>query len=130
MCCSLIRNEVDHKEPDLALIPHIQKPVLWAVGEHCQDSTSGPQVKGHVDSLSLKQVKRKSHSAVIVVGDVQDSAGNEGVAGFGARIGGVYERCDGEGLLIQLGHHDALVSARSKDQPQAVLICCQLEVSL
>lgn len=129
-CFSLIRDEVDHIQPDVAVVPNIQVSVLWAVGEHCQHFTSRPQVEGHIDRLSLQQVKRKGDSGVFGVGDIQDATGDEGIAGFDARIGGVHVGCDGEGLLVQLGHHDALVNIGCKDQPQAVLICCQLEVGL
>lgn len=129
-CFSLISDEADHIEFDVAVVPNIQVSVLWAVREHCQYSTSRPQVKGHIDWLSLQQIKRKGDSGVLGVGDIQDATGNEGVASFGARISGVYVGCDGEGLLVQLGHCDALIYAGRKDQPQAVLIYCQLEVGL
>lgn len=127
---SLVGDEADHVELDVAVVPNIQVSVLWAVREHRQYSTGRPQVKGHIDWLSLQQVERKGDSGVLGVRDIQDATGDEGVAGFGARIGGVYVGCDGEGLLVQLGHHDALIYTGRKDQPQAVLIYRQLEVGL
>lgn len=119
-----------HVEPDVALVPHVQVPVFGAVGEHGQHTGWRPQVKGHVNWLSFQQVKRKSDPGVFGVCDVEDPAGDEGVSSLGAGVGGVYVGGDGEGLLVQLGHHDALVDAGGKDQPQAVLICRHFEVSL
>ena len=119
-----------HVEPDVALVPHVQVSVLRAVREHGQHSAWRPQVKGHVDRLPLQQVKSKRDPGVLGVGDVQDPAGDEGVAGLGARVGGVDVGGDGEGLLVQLAHHDALVRAGGEDQPQAVLVRCQFEVGL
>lgn len=109
VCFSLVRDEVDHIEPDIAVVPHIQVSVLRAVGEHCQHSAWRPQVKGHIDRLSLQQVKSKGDSGVLGVGDIQDPTGDEGVAGLVAGVGGVHVGRDGEGLLVQLAHHDALI---------------------
>lgn len=125
-----IGDEVHHVEPDVALVPHVQVPVFGAVGEHGEHAAWRPQVKGHVNRLSFQQVKSKSDPGVFGVGDVQDTAGDEGVAGLGAGVRGVYVGGDGEGLLVQLGNHDALVDAGGEDQPQAVLICRHFEVSL
>lgn len=122
---------MDHVEPDVALVPHIKVSVLRAVREHCQHSTWRPQIKGHVNRLSFQQVKSKGDSGVFGVGDIQDTTGDEGVARLGAGVCGVYVGRDGEGLLVQLGHHDALIyTGGGKDQPQAVLICCEFEVGL
>lgn len=121
---------MDHIEPDIAVVPHIQVSVLWAVGKHGQHSSWRPQVKGYIDRLALQQVKSKGDSGVLGVGDVQNSTCNKGIASLGAGVGGVDVGGDGEGLLIQLGHHDALIHTGGKDQPQAVLICCQFEVGL
>lgn len=125
-----IGDEVHHVEPDVALVPHVQVPVFGAVGEHGQHTARRPQVKGHINRLSFQQVKRKSDPGVFGVGDVQDTAGNEGVSSLGAGVRGVYVGGDGEGLQVQLGHHDALVDAGGEDQPQAVLICRHFEVRL
>lgn len=119
-----------HVEPDVALVPHVQVPVFGAVGEHGKHTAWRPQVKGHVNRLSFQQVKSKSDPGVFGVCDVQDTAGDEGVSSLGAGVRGVYVGGDGEGLLVQLGHHDALVDAGGKDQPQAVLICRHFEVGL
>lgn len=127
---SLIRDEVDHVEPDVAVVPHVQVSLLWAVRKHCQHPTWGPEFKGHVHGLLLQQVKGKGHSGVFAVRDVQDAAGDEGVPSLGAWVGGVDVGGDGEGLLVQLGHHDVLVRAGSEDQPQTVLIRRQFEVGL
>lgn len=127
-CFSLVSDEVDHVEPGVAVVPHIQVSVLRAVGEHCEHSTRRPQIKGHINRLSFQQVKSKCDSGVFGVGDVQDSTGDEGIARLGAGVCGVYEGRDREGLLVQLGHHDALIHTGGKDQPQAILICCQFEV--
>lgn len=121
---------MDHEEPDVAVVPHIQVSVLRAVGEHCENATRGPQVKGHINRLPFEQVESEGDSGVFGVGDVQDAAGDEGVAGLGAGVRGVYVGRDREGLLVQLGHHDALIYAGGKDQPQAVLICRHFEVGL
>ena len=121
---------MNHVELDVAVVPHVQVSVLRAVGEHCQHSTWRPQVEGHIDRLSLQQVESEADSGVFGVGDIQDATGDEGVAGLCAGVGGVYVGCDGEGLLVQLGHHDGLVQTGGKDQPQAVLIRCQFEVGL
>lgn len=121
---------MNHVELDVAVVPHVQVSVLRAVGEHCQHSPWRPQVKGHIDRLSLQQVKSEGDSGVFGVGDIQDATSDEGVAGLGAGVGGVDVGCDGEGLLVQLGHRDGLVQTGGKDQPQAVLICCQFEVGL
>lgn len=119
-----------HEQPDVALVPHIQVPVLGAVGEHGEHSSWRPQVKGHVNGLSFQQVKRKRDPGVFDVGDIQDATGDEGVSGLGAGVRGVYVGGDREGLLVQLGHHDALVHAGGEDQPQAVLICRHFKVGL
>lgn len=114
----------------MAVIPRVQKPLLGAVGEHGQHTPRRPQVKGHVDRFALQQVKGEADPGVLGVGDVEDPAGYEGVAGLGAGVGGVDVGADGEGLLVQPGHHDALVHAGRKDQPHAVLIHCHFEVGL
>lgn len=119
-----------HVEPDVALVPHVQVPVFGAVGEHGQHTARRPQVKGHINRLSFQQVESIGDPGVLGVGDVQDAAGDEGVPGLGAGVGGVYVGGDGEGLLVQLGHHNALIHAGSEDQPQAVLVCCHFEVGL
>ncbi|KAG7232836.1 hypothetical protein INR49_008066 [Caranx melampygus] len=124
----LVRDEVNHVESHEALVPHIQVSVLRAVGEHGQDSTWSPEVKGHVDWLPLKQVEGEGDPGVFSVSDVEDAAGDEGVAGLGVGVAGVDVGGDGEGLLVQLSHHDALVHAGGEDQPQAVLVHSQLEV--
>lgn len=121
---------MDHEQPDVAVVPHIKVSVLGAVGEHRQHSPWRSQVKGHIDWLSLQQVKSKRDSGVLGVGDIQDTTGDESIASFGAGVGGVYVGRDGEGLLVQLGHHDAVVYTGRKNQPQAVLIRCQFEVGL
>lgn len=121
---------MDHVEPDEVVVPHVQVSVLGAVGQHSQDTTRGPQVKGHVDWFPFQQVVSKGDPGVFGVGDVQDTAGDEGVARLAAGVRGVYVGCDGESLLVQLGHHDALVHAGGEDQPQAVLIGRQFEVGL
>lgn len=123
LCFSLVRDKVDHIEHDIAVVPHVQVSVFWAVGEHCQHSTWRPQVKGHIDWLSLQQIKSKSDSGVFGVSDIQDTTGDEGIASLGARVCGVYVGCDGEGLLVQLGNHDALIYTGCKNQPQAIFIC-------
>lgn len=132
MCVSLsvVRDEMNHVESDVALVPHIQVSVLGAVGEHGQDSTWSPEVKGHIDRLPFEQVEREGDPGVLGVSDVEDAAGNEGVSGLGAGVAGVDVGGDGEGLLVQLSHHDALVRAGGEDQPQAVLIHGQFEVGL
>lgn len=127
---SLVRGEVHHVEPDVAVVPHVQVSVLRAVGQHRQDAAGGPQVEGHVHRLPLQQVESERDPGVLGVGDVQDPAGDEGVAGLGAWVGGVDVGRDREGLLVQLGHRDALVHAGGEDQPQAVLVRRQLEVGL
>lgn len=132
-CCqpfSLISDEMDHVEPDVAVVPHIKMSVLGTVGQHRQYSARRPQIEGDVNRLSFEQVISKGDSGVFGVGHIQDTAGNEGVARLVARVCGVDVGCDGEGLLVQLGHSDALVHAGGKDEPQAVLICCQFEVGL
>lgn len=121
---------MDHVEPDVAVVPHIQVSVLWAVGQHGQHSSWRPQVKGYIDWFALQQVKSKGDSGVFGVGDIQNSTCNEGVAGLGAGVGGINVGGDREGLLVQLGHHDVLIHTGGKNQPQAVLICCQFEVGL
>lgn len=123
VCFSLVRDKVDHIEHDVALVPHVQVSVFWAVGEHCQHSTWRPQVEGHIDWLTLQQVKSKSDSGVFGVSDIEDTTGDEGIASLGARVGGVYVGRDGEGLLVQLGNHDALIYTGCKNQPQAIFIC-------
>lgn len=130
MVVLLIGDEVHHVEPDVALVPHVQVPVFGAVGEHGEHAAWRPQVKGHVNWLSFQQIESKGDPGVFGVGDVQDTAGNEGVSSLGAGVGGVDVGGDGEGLLVQLGHHDALVDAGGEDQPKAVLICRHFEVSL
>lgn len=119
-----------HEEPDVGLVPHIQVPVFGAVGEHGEHTAWSPQVKRYVNRLSFQQVKSKSDPGVFGVGDVQDTAGDEGVSSLGAGVRGVYVGGDREGLLVQLGHHDALVHTGGEDQPQAVLVCRHFEVSL
>lgn len=119
-----------HVEPDVAVVPHVQVPVFGAVGEHGEHSPWRPQVKSHVNRLPFQQVKSKSDPGVFGVGDVQDATGDEGVSSLGAGVRGVYVGGDGEGLLVQLGHHDALVHAGGEDQPQTVLICRHFEVGL
>lgn len=126
---SLIRDEVHHIESDVAVVPHVQVSVPWTIGQHCQHSTRRPQVKGHVDRLSFQQIKSKGDSGVLGVCDIQDATGDEGVASLGAGVGGVYVGCDGEGL-VQLSHHDAIVYAGCKDEPEAIFIRRQLEVGL
>lgn len=130
MAFLFIGDEVNHVEPDVALVPHIQVPVFGAVGEHGEDTAWRPQVKGHVNRLSFQQVKSKSDPGVFGVADVQDTAGDEGVSSLGAGVRGVNVGGDSEGLLVQLGHHDAIVDAGGEDQPQAVLICRHFKVSL
>lgn len=125
-----VGDEVHHVEPDVALVPHVQVPVFGAVGQHGEHAARRPQVKGHVHRLSLQQVEGERDPGVFGVGDVQDAAGHEGVAGLGARVRGVDVGGHGEGLLVQLGHHDALVHAGGEDQPQAVLVRRHLEVGL
>lgn len=119
-----------HVEPDVALVPHVQVPVFGAVGQHGEHAARRPQVKGHVHRLFLQQVEGERDPGVFGVGDVQDAAGHEGVPGLGARVRGVDVGGHGEGLLVQLGHHDALVHAGGEDQPQAVLVRRHLEVGL
>lgn len=121
---------MDHKEPDVALVPNVQVSVLRAVGEHSQNSPRRPQVKCHIHCLPLQQVESKGNSGVLGVGDVQDATGDESVAGLGAGVRGVYVGRDGEGLLVQLGYHDALIRSRGKYQPQAVFVCRHLEIGL
>lgn len=130
MLSSLVGDEVDHVEPDVVVVPHVQVSVPRAVGEHGQHAAWWPQVKGHVHRFALQQVKGEADSGVLGVGDVEDATGDEGVAGFGPGVGGVDIGGDGEGLLVQLSHHDALVHAGGEDEPQAVLVRRQLEVGL
>lgn len=125
-----VSDEVHHVEPDVAMVPHVQVPVFGAVGEHGEHSPWRPQVKSHVNRLPFQQVKSKSDPAVFGVGDVQDATGDEGVPSLGAGVCGVNIGGDWEGLLVQLGHHDALVHAGGEDQPQTVLICRYFEVGL
>jgi len=106
---SLIRDEVNHIEPDVALVPHIKVSVFGTIGEHCQNSTWRPQVKRHIHWLSLQQVKSNSDSGILGVCHVQYTTGDKGVASLGAGVGGIYVGRDREGLLVQLGHHDALI---------------------
>ena len=127
---SVVRQEVNHVEPHMAVVPGVQEAFLGAVGEHGQHAPWRPQVKGHVDRLSLQQVKGKADPGVLGVGDVEDAAGDEGVAGLGAGVGGVDVGCDGEGLLVKLSHHDALVHAGREDQPHAVLVRRHFEIGL
>jgi len=114
----------------MAVVPHVQKPLLGAVGEHGQHAPRRPQVKGYVDRFALQQVEGEADPGVLGVGDVEDAAGNEGVAGLGAGVGGVDVGADGEGLLVQLGHHDALIDAGREDQPHAVLVRRHFEIGL
>lgn len=121
---------MDHVEPDVVVVPHVQVSVLGAVGQHGQNTNRRPQVKGHVDWFPFQQVVGEGHPGVFGVGDVQDTAGDEGVARLAAGVRGVDVGRDGEGLLVQLGHHDALVHTGGENQPQAVLIGGQFEVGL
>lgn len=121
---------MDHVQPDVALVPHIQVSVPWAVGQHRQNSTRRPQVKGHVDCFFLQQIKSKADSGVLGISDVEDTTGDEGIAGLDAGVGGVYVGRHREGFLVQLGHHDALIHTGGKDQPQTIFIHCQFEVGL
>lgn len=121
---------MNHEEADVAVVPRVQKAFLGAVGEHGQHAPRGPQVEGHVDRLALQQVEGEADLGVLGVGDVEDAAGDEGVAGLGARVGGVDVGREGEGLLVQLSHRDALVLAGREDQPHAVLVRRHLEVGL
>ena len=121
---------MNHVEPHVAVVPRVQEAFFGAVGEHGQHAPGRPQVKGHVDRLPLQQVEGEADPGVLGVGDVEDAAGDEGVASLGARVGGVDVGRDGEGLLVQLSHHDALVHARREDQPHAVLVHRHFEVGL
>lgn len=127
---SLVGDEVHHVEPDVVVVPHVEVSVLGAVGQHGQHSPRGPQVEGHVDWLPFQQVVSEGDPGVLGVGHVQDAAGDEGVARLAAGVRGVDVGRDGEGLLVQLGHRDALVHAGGEDQPQAVLVGGQFEVGL
>lgn len=121
---------MDHVEPDVAVVPHVKVSVFGTVGQHRQYPARRPQVEGDVNRLSFQQVISKSDSGVFGVGHVQDTAGDEGVARLVAGVRGVDVGRDGEGLLVQLGHSDALVHTGGKDEPQAVLIRRQFEVGL
>lgn len=85
---------MDNKEPDVAVVPNVQVSVLRAVGEHRENATRGPQVKGHINRLPFEQVESEGDSGVFGVSDVQDTTGNERVARLGAGVRGIYVGCD------------------------------------
>lgn len=78
----------------------------------------------------FEEVEGEAHSGVLIVSDVEDATRHEGVPRFASRVAGVHVRRYGEGFLVQLGHHDALVRARGEHQPQATFVSCHLEVGL
>lgn len=99
------------------------------VGEHGQDA-GGRQVKAHGHRFLFQQVESVGHFGVFGVGDVENSAGHEGVPRLAPGVAGVHVRRDGKGFLVQLGRHNVLVDARSKDEPQPALVSRHFKVRL